>query len=160
MSATTVVAIYGASVATAGFGWQVWTHRQSRRPSIRMEVRHAGATADDPDLSGKLIYEVTVAAVNTGETTETVEAIGVSWPEQSCGIDDRPLSEELKPGGVIKRTFPLVACNFDPASGLVPFAEIASMNKRIEGEPVDLEDFLLEKCWPVYAHPGIPQHLR
>ncbi len=160
MSATTVIAVYGALVASAGFGWQVWTRKQSRRPSIRMEVRHAGVPTADLDLAGKLVYEVTVAAVNTGETTETVEAIGVSWPEHARGIDDRPIAEELKPGGVVKRSFMLFACEFDPTMGLVPFAEVASMENRINGEPVSLEDYILEKCWPVYAHPGIPPRLQ
>jgi hypothetical protein len=125
-----------------------------------MEVRHAGIPTADPDLAGKLIYEVTVAAVNVGETTETVEAIGVFWPEHGHGIDDRPIAEELRPGGVVKRSFPVFACEFDPTTGLEPFVEVASQRKRIIGEHVDLEDYLLDECWPVYAQPGIPPHLR
>jgi hypothetical protein len=149
MSATDYVAIYAAVIATGGLCWQVWTHFALRRPKIRMEIRHAAQPADDSDLAGQLIYEITVAAVNFGETTETVEAIGVHWPDQQCGIDDRPIRERLEPGDVVKRSFQLIACDFDPTRGIVPFVEIASSQNRISGEPAELEEYLLDVCWPV-----------
>jgi hypothetical protein len=151
LSATTDIAIYAAVIASGGLGWQVWTHVQRRRPVIRVELRHAGQPPTDPNLAGKLIYEVTVAAVNTGETTETVEAIGFLLADEKHGMDDRPILEPLPPGGVVRRSFELLALPSDPRAGIVPYVEIASSPERISGKQEELVEYLMGECWAVYV---------
>ena len=155
MSATAYIAIYAAAIATGGLGWQVWTQVRRRRPSLRLRVGHAACPSADLDLAGKLVYRVTVSVANTGETTETVEAIGFEVLDHTHGVDERPLREPLPPGGVVAREWDLLALSFDPTPGIVPFVQIASKQGKAFGDPEPLlAEFIAEDCWPVYDGRG------
>ncbi len=167
MSATTYVAIYAAGIATLSVGWQVWTHVSRRRTRVVLTVGHAAYPAadlegrPDLDLAGRLIYRVTITAVNIGEMPETVLALGFEALDHGHGMDDRPMNEPLPPGHVVQRSFDLLALDFDPTPGVVPFVELASRPGKAFGEAEPLVDELIaEECWPVFAHHGIPAHLR
>lgn len=161
MSVTTTIAIYGAAVAAAGIGWQVWLRFRARETRLTLRLQHSAHPTGEPDLMGRLVYRVTVFVVNVGETQETVLAVGFENEDHTHGMDDRPINEPLPPGRVVERSFDLLGLDFDPTSGILPYVEIASREGKTFGEPEPLIDDLIEQeCWPVYAHPGIPRHLR
>lgn len=151
------MAAYAAAIATAGLGWQIWIQLRRRRTRVMLLVGHAAYPAADLDLAGKLVYRVTVTAVNTGETPETVVAIGFEALDHAQGIGDRPIAEPLPPGSIVKREWDLLALDFDPTPGIVPYVELASDPGKAYGEPEPLiAELIEEECWPVYAHPGCP----
>lgn len=161
MSATTVIAIYGAAVATAGVAWQVWLRSRARRTQLRLYLKHSAYPSEAPELAGRLVYRVSVLVVNVGETQETVLALGVEKADHGWGVDDRPINEPLPPGRVVERSFDLIGLTWDPTPGVIPYVEIASRLGKAFGEPEPLNDDLIEQeCWPVYAHAGVPAHLR
>jgi len=156
MSATSLVAIYAAAIATTGLCWQVWIQLSRRRTRVMLLVGHAAYPVPDSDLAGRLVYRVTVTAVNTGETPETVVALGFEALDHEHGIDDQPIAESLPPGSIVKREWDLLALDFDPTPGIVPYVELASDPGKAYGEPESLIDELIEEeCWPVYAHSGL-----
>lgn len=155
MSPTSLVAAYAAAIATAGLGWQIWIQLGRRRTRVMLRVGHSAYPVADPDLAGRLVYRVTVTAVNTGETSETVVAIGFEALDHAHGIDDRPIVEPLPPGGIVNREWDLLALDFDPTPGIVPYVELASDPGKVYGEPEPLIAGLIEdECWPVYAPAG------
>jgi hypothetical protein len=111
---TAVVAVYAAVIATGGLGWQIWTYRVRRSTRIILTVRHGTYQEPGTVLTGKAVYCVTVTAVNVGETTETIEAIGIEDEAHEHGIDDRPLCESLAPGHTVARRFEFHALHSIP----------------------------------------------
>jgi hypothetical protein len=154
MSVVGVVAVYAAAVSTGSLVWQVRVHRQRLRTRVRVEVRHAlvptvgfqahGATS----IETRPAYQVTISAVNEGETTETAEAIGFHDRNHTAGCDERGFSEELLPGGVVKHAFELWDLHFDPSRGVVPFVELASSG-RITGRLEPLHDEIVDDARPM-----------
>jgi hypothetical protein len=54
----------------------------------------------------------------------------------------------------VKREWDLLALDFDPTPGIVPYVELASDPGKAFGQPEHLiDEFINEQCWPVYAHP-------
>jgi hypothetical protein len=158
MSATSLVATYSAVIATSALGWQIWIQVRRRRTRVMLLVGHSAPPVADTDLAGRLVYRVTITAVNTGETQETVVALGFEALDHEHGIDDRPIAESLPPGGIVRREWDLLALDFDPTPGVVPYVELASDPGKAFGEPEPLiGELIQEECWPVYAQCQLPK---
>jgi hypothetical protein len=104
VSATTLVAIYAAVVATAGFAWQVYSW--SREYATRIKVESSGAFLVS---GGRLASEAMLMVRVANRSSHPVQIRSVGWVRDSqrstsIPITQRPSPEATLPGTLRPRS--------------------------------------------------------
>jgi len=134
LDGTLVVAGYAAIVATGSLGWQVYRERRRLRTDIRLSFEHSIERvppliewADAPPKPDKFQYELTLVAINRGETNEYVERMEVRNPQLSDGVElDLAGDRRLQPRGRVAGRVRLEHTTFRFGEGFVGVVELAA----------------------------------
>lgn len=72
ISATDVIAVYAAFVATASVGWQIYAARRARRPDVDVTVHLAGVPSGDD-----VVWMIAIKVANRSPVAIGVSGVGL-----------------------------------------------------------------------------------
>jgi hypothetical protein len=78
MDAVSYVAAYAAVVSTVDLGWRLFEAQKAKRSHVAVTVRPEPVPAEGGEL------KLTVVVRNSGERTESIESVGLSFIDESA----------------------------------------------------------------------------